>query len=133
MYPLFQNLLSNALKYSRKDVRPEISISAEMSELNENGDENHIGKYCRIYIRDNGLGFEQQYAEKIFAMFSRLHQGPEYQGTGIGLALCKKILEQHKGYISARSAVNKGATFILSFPVYNSVATEVPAKAGVED
>ncbi|WP_336516811.1 response regulator [Pollutibacter soli] len=133
MYPLFQNLLSNALKYSRKDVRPEISISSEMLELNENGDENQIGKYCRIYIRDNGLGFEQQYAEKIFAMFSRLHQGPEYQGTGIGLALCKKILEQHKGFISARSAVNKGATFILSFPVYNSVAAEVPTRARVED
>ena len=89
--------------------------------LNENANSGS-GLFCRIFIEDNGIGFEQQYAEKIFAMFSRLHQNPEYQGTGIGLALCKKIVEQHNGFISAKSQVGEGSVFILSFPL------QVPAK-----
>jgi light-regulated signal transduction histidine kinase (bacteriophytochrome) len=120
MFPLFQNLISNALKYSRRDVPPRIKIYSEMVPgvaMNENGGSpNEI--FCRIFIEDNGIGFEQQYAEKVFAMFSRLHQNSEYQGTGIGLALCKKIVEQHNGYISARSNVNEGSVFILSFPIH---------------
>jgi signal transduction histidine kinase len=122
MFPLFQNLISNALKYSRKDVPPKIKIYAEM--VPSNGMQENVvpngGLYCRIFIEDNGIGFDQQYAEKIFAMFSRLHQNAEYQGTGIGLALCKKIVEQHNGFITARSRVNEGSVFILSFPLQTS-------------
>lgn len=119
LFPLFQNLISNALKYSRKDLPPKIKIYAEMVPSNglpENVAPNG-GLYCRIFIEDNGIGFDQQYAEKIFAMFSRLHQNAEYQGTGIGLALCKKIVEQHNGFITARSRLNEGLVFILSFPM----------------
>lgn len=81
-------------------------------------------KYCRIIIEDNGIGFDQKYAEQIFDMFRRLHPSAEYEGTGIGLALCKKIVEKHKGFISARSRPGEGATFIVSLPL-STVTKEV--------
>ena len=79
--------------------------------------------YCRIFIEDNGIGFDQRYAEEIFGMFKRLHRNSEFEGTGIGLALCKKIVEQHNGFISARSKVGEGTTFIVSLPVKNGAET----------
>lgn len=117
MKPLFHNLIGNALKYSKKDTPPVVKISSEVStQLNGKGTVQTV-KYCRIYIQDNGIGFDQKYAEEIFGMFKRLHHNSEFQGTGIGLALCKKIVEQHRGYISARSKVNEGSTFIVSLPL----------------
>lgn len=116
--PLFHNLIGNALKYSKKDTSPVVKITSEVSAQLMNG-KNTQGispKYCRIFIQDNGIGFDQKYAEEIFGMFKRLHHNSEFQGTGIGLALCKKIVEQHKGYISARSKINEGSTFIISLP-----------------
>ncbi|MEJ1239493.1 ATP-binding protein [Chryseolinea sp. T2] len=115
--PLFQNLLSNALKYRRKDIQTVIRVHCEASGSNENGKDN-VNRYYRIYIEDNGIGFDQKYAEEIFGMFRRLHHnGGEYAGTGVGLALCKKITELHNGYISARSTPGEGSTFIVSLPV----------------
>lgn len=114
--PLFQNLISNSLKYCRKDISPVVKISARIDEPLKSP-ENRTGKFCRINVEDNGVGFEQEYAEQVFTMFKRLHKGSEYEGTGIGLAICKKIVEQHKGYINVKSAVNKGSTFIISLPV----------------
>jgi signal transduction histidine kinase len=114
--PLFNNLIGNALKYSKKDTNPVVKISSEIS-AQMNGKANQSIKYCRIFIQDNGIGFDQKYAEEIFGMFKRLHHNSEFQGTGIGLALCKKIVEQHKGYISARSKINEGSTFIISLPL----------------
>ncbi|MDQ2656848.1 MAG: response regulator [Bacteroidota bacterium] len=116
--PLFHNLIGNALKYSKKDTAPQVKITSEISSQ-LNGKTNHgvSPKYCRIYIQDNGIGFDQKYAEEIFGMFKRLHHNSEFQGTGIGLALCKKIVEQHHGYISARSKINEGSTFIISLPL----------------
>lgn len=113
---LFQNLISNSLKYAKKDVPTEISISTSggpSQGLLKEG----FKQFYRIYVKDNGIGFEQQYAEQIFSMFKRLHAGPEYKGTGIGLAICKKIVEEHAGHISARSAVGEGTTFTISLPV----------------
>lgn len=110
MRPLFQNLISNALKYCHKKNSPVIHIR---SEVPTNKKENN---FYRIFVEDNGIGFDQKYAEEIFGMFKRLHGNGEYEGTGIGLALCKKIVEQHQGFISARSIVDKGSTFIISFP-----------------
>jgi signal transduction histidine kinase len=116
--PLFQNLIGNALKYSKKDTKPVIRVTSEISaQLNGKQNKDSGNKYCRIFIQDNGIGFDQKYAEEIFGMFKRLHHNSEFQGTGIGLALCKKIVEQHKGYISARSKINEGSTFIISLPV----------------
>jgi len=115
--PLFNNLLNNALKYCQKDIDPFIRIHSEMdSETDSSGNGSPRNKYCRIFVEDNGIGFDQRYSEQIFGMFKRLHPNNEYEGTGIGLALCKKIVEQHNGFISARSKINEGSTFILSFP-----------------
>ncbi|MES2681591.1 MAG: response regulator [Bacteroidota bacterium] len=116
---LFQNLISNSLKYSQKDVDPVISITTKMDASVKAPDSIAVKKYWRIYVQDNGIGFEQQYAEQIFTMFTRLHIGSEYTGTGIGLAICKKIVEEHQGYISAKSSVNKGTLFVISLPVHS--------------
>jgi signal transduction histidine kinase len=113
--PLFHNLIGNAVKYSKKDVDPLVKITSDTSPQTNGKAKDQ--KYCRIFIEDNGIGFDQKYAEEIFGMFKRLHHNTEFEGTGIGLALCKKIVEQHRGYISARSKVNEGATFIVSIPV----------------
>lgn len=115
--PLFYNLIHNALKYCKKDEDPVIHIHSEYElNLEEDHDSEVRNKYCRIFIEDNGIGFEQTYSEQIFDMFKRLHGHAEYEGTGIGLALCKKIVEEHDGFISARSTVGKGSTFIVSLP-----------------
>jgi len=119
MVPLFSNLIGNAIKYAKKEVAPEINIYAEPPSI---GGPNGFGakKFCRVYVEDNGIGFEQKYADRIFDMFIRLHGNSEYEGTGIGLALCKQIVEKHHGFISALSQENKGSKFIVSFPVDNS-------------
>jgi len=113
---LFQNLISNSLKYSRKDIPTRISITTNLNGTEKTGKEG-FKQFHRIYVTDNGIGFEQQYADQIFSMFKRLHAGPEYKGTGIGLAICKKIVEEHNGHITARSAVGEGAVFTISLPV----------------
>jgi light-regulated signal transduction histidine kinase (bacteriophytochrome) len=109
--PLLSNLIENALKYSKKDTAPEINIYSEVSKNMASG------PFCRIFIQDNGIGFNQRYAEQIFDMFKRLHGNSEYEGTGIGLALCKRIVEKHNGFISALSKENHGTTFIISLPL----------------
>jgi signal transduction histidine kinase len=116
--PLFQNLINNALKYRKKDEDPVIKIRSEAhaQTIGQNG-KSASKKYCRIIVEDNGIGFDQKYAEDIFGMFKRLHNSSEFEGTGIGLALCKKIIEHHHGFISARSKLNEGSTFVISLPV----------------
>lgn len=116
--PLFSNLIGNAIKYRKKNTDPVIHIYSEK----DNGtiSERKVSdnnKYCRIFIEDNGIGFDQKYAEQIFDMFVRLHGNTEYEGTGIGLALCKQIVEHHHGFISALSKENEGTTFIISLPL----------------
>lgn len=111
---LLLNIISNAIKYSKADVPPVIHITAEQfSEKSE--DETKM--FNKISITDNGIGFEQKYAENIFKLFQRLHGRAEYSGTGVGLAICKKIVENHNGIITAVSEPGKGATFIITLPV----------------
>lgn len=124
---LFQQLISNSLKFSNGDIPPEISITAHIESDDNTDDKIKVKKYWRIHVKDNGVGFEQQYADQVFTMFKRLHSNAEYVGTGIGLAICKKIVEEHKGYICAKSAVNAGAIFTISFPV------EIDASAPVKE
>jgi len=119
--PLFHNLINNAIKYSRKNVAPEINIRSETTSSSNGMKNKKVNEFCRIFVEDNGIGFEQKYAEQIFDMFTRLHLNDEFEGTGIGLALCKKIVEKHDGYISARSKINEGSVFIISLPVTNPV------------
>lgn len=128
MRPLFHNLISNAIKYAKKNVQPVVKIHSEFSASQNGADQDAKGKYCRIYVEDNGIGFDQKYSEQIFGMFKRLHLHSEFEGTGIGLALCKKIVEEHHGFITARSKVNEGSTFIISLPVQQptEVVTSAP-------
>jgi light-regulated signal transduction histidine kinase (bacteriophytochrome) len=113
---LFHNLINNALKYSKANVPPEISIRVDHQPNGQAGGE-APQKYCRILVQDNGMGFDQKYAEEVFGMFKRLHTEVKLEGTGIGLALCKKIAEHHKGHISALSKTGEGSTFIVSLPI----------------
>ncbi|HWB24770.1 MAG TPA: response regulator [Chitinophagaceae bacterium] len=111
---IFQNIINNALKYAKTSVPAEITInSEEISVAGKNGQEK---KYCRITISDNGIGFDEAYINKIFNMFQRLHGKGEYEGTGIGLAIVKKIIEKHNGTITAKSSENNGASFIITLP-----------------
>ncbi|WP_282032098.1 CHASE3 domain-containing protein [Winogradskyella eximia] len=115
---LFINLISNSLKYSKEGVPPIIEItheevrSRDVDEINKSLYKFHH----KITFKDNGIGFEQIYAEKIFLLFNRLHGKSEYSGTGIGLAICKKIVENHKGIIIADGKPNVGATFTIYLP-----------------
>ena len=121
MRPLFSNLIGNAIKYRKKDVDPIINIYADQEKASGPGEAIDSGnrKFWRIYVEDNGIGFDQKYAEQIFDMFVRLHGNSEYEGTGIGLALCKQIVDKHEGFISVLSKENTGSTFIVSLPVNN--------------
>jgi signal transduction histidine kinase len=118
MGPLFSNLISNSLKYCKKGGEPRVRVRYEEGPVMgaSNGKPLDI-RYGRIYIEDNGIGFDQKYAEQIFDMFRRLHPSSEYEGTGIGLALCKKIVEMHNGFISALGRPGEGAIFIVSLPL----------------
>ncbi len=106
MRQLFQNIISNALKFVKKGATPHVQIDSH--KLNS--------RHAEICISDDGIGFEQKYVERIFLPFRRLHGREEYKGTGIGLAICKKIVERHGGVIHAESVVDKGTKFIFSLP-----------------
>ena len=117
---LFQNLIGNALKFHQKDVPPVVKVHAE--NLNGNGtgpaaDSNENGKYCRIRVEDNGIGFDEKYLALIFTVFQRLHGRSEYEGTGVGLAICRKIAERHGGSITAKSTLGEGASFLITLPL----------------
>lgn len=120
MHSLFHNLISNSLKYSKNNTKPIIRVSSEISFERNKNEHNTKEKYCRIHVTDNGIGFDQKDSEKIFSIFKRLHFNNEFEGTGIGLAICKKIIEEHNGFISALSKVDEGSTFIISLPLSNN-------------
>jgi light-regulated signal transduction histidine kinase (bacteriophytochrome) len=116
---LIYNLISNSLKFSKQDSNSIIKIKSEIKQ-GVNFNIEHLNKetqYCHISISDNGIGFESQYNEKIFEVFQRLHRKNEYKGTGIGLAIVKKIVENHGGIITANGELNKGVTFDIYIPI----------------
>jgi PAS domain S-box-containing protein len=106
MEQLFTNLISNAIKYRKPDITLEIHIQSEVD-----------GNFWKISLEDNGIGFEPQYKDKIFELFQRLHSRFEYEGTGIGLSICKKIVQNHYGWIKATGIPGQGARFELFLPV----------------
>ncbi len=108
MRQLFQNLISNAIKFHRPDVAPLLHISAEKAESSGQ---------CRIVVEDNSIGFDSQYAERIFLPFQRLHTRQDYSGSGMGLAICRKIIERHNGQIYAQSTLGQGSRFIITLPL----------------
>lgn len=112
MRQLLQNLIGNALKFHLPGAKPLVQVRGELVA----GDFGE-GPLCQLTIQDNGIGFDEKYLDKIFAVFQRLHGRQEYEGTGIGLAVCRRIVDRHKGNITARSKPGEGATFIIQLPV----------------
>ncbi|MFN7946091.1 MAG: ATP-binding protein [Blastocatellia bacterium] len=121
MRQLLQNLIGNALKFHHPEVAPVVQIGAQ--ECIEAG-----RKYCRLTVSDNGIGFEEKYLDRIFEIFQRLHGRSHYEGTGIGLAICRKIAERHGGYITASSQPGQGASFQVLLPLRQEAA-DAPAEA----
>ncbi|MFZ3230998.1 MAG: ATP-binding protein [Pseudobdellovibrio sp.] len=114
MYQLFQNLLSNALKFVTPETVPCVTIDAKVFNLSESG-VNRL--FCQININDNGIGFDEIYLDRIFTIFQRLHGRNDYEGTGIGLAICRKITDRHGGSVTAKSTINQGSNFIITLPL----------------
>lgn len=113
MRQLMQNLIGNALKFRKPDTAPVIHVRGQRAGSKEIGSSGHI----EISVQDNGIGFDEKYADKIFAVFQRLNGRAEYEGSGVGLAICRKIIERHQGNITVKSSPGEGTTFIFSLPV----------------
>lgn len=115
---VFQNLIGNALKFSGNSQHPLIEITSEII-LDKSFDSpaSPEGKFCRITVKDNGIGFDEIYLDRIFIIFQSLNDRQSYEGTGIGLAIAKKIIEKHNGLITAKSQIGKGASFIIILPL----------------
>jgi signal transduction histidine kinase len=123
MQQLFYNLINNALKFRKKTVAPEIHISAQKitaAEIAARPQSSNGSYYYRITVNDNGIGFDNKYANDIFMLFKRLHSQHEFEGTGVGLSICKKIVEKHNGSLRAVSELQKGSSFIITLPVLSS-------------
>jgi signal transduction histidine kinase len=110
MRQLIQNLVGNALKF-HGDEKPVVKIYGRSS-AHDKSDDGHY----RIFVEDNGIGFDEKYLDRIFTPFQRLHGRGAYEGTGIGLAICRKIVDRHGGSITATSAPGKGSTFVVTLP-----------------
>jgi len=109
MHQLLQNLIGNALKFHAEKTQPLIKVSAQIK-----------GKECQISVEDNGIGFDTQYLDRIFKPFQRLHNREEYEGSGMGLAICRRIVERHDGSITASSTLGKGSIFLVTLPIHQS-------------
>ncbi len=128
MRQLFQNLIGNALKFQLPNALPIIKVDAQMVSRDQIREDavfpnpplttSPDDKFCVITVEDNGIGFEEQYLEKIFAVFQRLHGRGEYEGTGVGLAVCRRITDRHGGLITAQSKPGEGSTFIIILPMH---------------
>ena len=125
MHHLFINLISNAIKFRQGDIKPVVEIQAYQEEVAQ--EPWHI-----ITVKDNGIGFEQEFADKIFVPFQRLHARAEYKGTGIGLAICRRIVERHGGKISAFSELGNGTLFRIEIPVDNALIKIIGDNANVQ-
>jgi PAS domain S-box-containing protein len=106
MHQLLENVISNAIKYSKVGVKAEVRIWSRQN-----------GERVEIFVRDNGIGFDEKYLPQMFALFKRLHSSEQYEGTGLGLAICQKIVALHNGSITAQSREGEGSTFIITLPI----------------
>ncbi len=109
MHQLLQNLITNALKFHQENTPPFVQVSADSSRT-----------ACRITVKDNGIGFDEQYLDRIFKPFQRLHSRQEYEGSGMGLAICRRIVERHGGEITAHSTEGVGSTFLVRLPIHQT-------------
>jgi len=112
---LFVNLLSNSLKYRDENRALQVSVSSSVTHIPEMANVYGVGEFCKVAVRDNGIGFASEHEEKIFDMFERLHGRDQYSGTGIGLAICRRIMDNNGGFIRARGIPGEGAVFEFFF------------------
>jgi signal transduction histidine kinase len=112
---VFMNLIANSLKFHSVDARPIVTVTCETNMPSPLAGDGRA--WCVLRFADQGIGFEAQYAERVFSLFQRLHSREEYSGTGIGLALCRKIIERHGGTITAQSEPGEGAIFTIYLPM----------------
>jgi light-regulated signal transduction histidine kinase (bacteriophytochrome) len=119
MRQLFQNFISNALKFHKKDVPPIVNVEGHYVKYSKEMliDSSEESDFFQITFQDNGIGFDEKYLDRIFGIFQRLHNRNEYEGTGIGLAICRRIVERHGGSITGHSTLGNGAQFIIVLPV----------------
>jgi signal transduction histidine kinase len=128
MRQLLQNLIGNALKFQRPDVPPLVRVSSRIvSGPSSDGDNESRPARCELIVTDNGVGFDSAYSEQIFELFQRLHGRDQYEGTGMGLAICKKIAERHGGSISVTSTPGQGSRFVVQLPVASPPSILPPA------
>jgi two-component system sensor kinase FixL len=111
IHQLLLNLIGNGLKFFKPGTPPIVTVTTKIVD-GEKGQ-----KFCEISVQDNGIGFDEKYLDRIFTIFQRLHGRTEYEGTGIGLAVCRKIVDRHGGHITAKSVPNEGSTFIVKLPI----------------
>jgi signal transduction histidine kinase len=125
MRQLFQNLVSNSIKFRQKEKVPVIHIYSERKILLS--DPVNGSELCRIVVQDNGIGFDSKFANEIFVVFKRLHSYHEFEGSGVGLSICKKIIERHNGFIAAESKIGSGSKFMIDLPVarLNTVSSKL--------
>jgi signal transduction histidine kinase len=119
MRQLLQNLIGNSLKYHRDGVPPVVKVYGRVLQERRHasgGGAVAADQLCQLFVQDNGIGFDEKYLDRIFTVFQRLHGRQVYSGTGVGLAICRKIVERHGGHITARSAPERGATFVATLP-----------------
>ncbi|MEI9935788.1 MAG: ATP-binding protein [Pseudomonadota bacterium] len=128
MRQLLQNLIGNALKFHKQGVAPVIRVSAELFDGPDANGRSQPNS-CRLSVTDNGIGFEEKYLDRVFTIFQRLHGRGEYEGTGIGLAVCRRIVERHGGTITARSLPGHGSTFIVTLPTSQAHRASQPPPA----
>ncbi|GAB3253247.1 hypothetical protein GCM10027347_12930 [Larkinella harenae] len=131
---LFQNILSNALKFSKPNQHPVVHISASIVTADQIPDNSNTGKgdsaaYAYISITDNGIGFDQKFEDRIFRLFQRLHGHSQYEGTGMGLAICKKVTDNHQGHLAVRSQMDQGSTFMVYLPTELNAGSLSPVES----
>jgi PAS domain S-box-containing protein len=128
MRQLFQNLISNGLKFSRAEEPPRVRISGRILDPDDRGI-----RHCEVRVTDNGIGFDTVYLDRIFQVFQRLHGRSKYEGTGVGLAICRKIVEIHGGMVTAESSPGSGSTFIVVLPVHQRIEGNSEHESGQAD
>jgi len=130
MRQLLQNLIGNALKFHREEEAPVVKVYSRLPDWTDNpsalADNPSANGSCQIMVEDNGIGFDERYLDRIFGVFQRLHGRNQYEGTGMGLAICRKIVERHGGSITAKSTPGRGATFIVTLPIKHSKGGKAP-------
>jgi signal transduction histidine kinase len=125
---LFTNLVGNALKFHKPGIGSEVTVASRLFESEHPAAPGVAAEWCEITVKDDGIGFDTKYLDRIFKIFERLHSREAFEGTGIGLAICRRVVERHAGTITATSTVGMGATFVVRLPLHQPESPAVSAR-----